>query len=348
MRQMEIDKFEYFAQKLNKIFDNLDSFCASVEFENRSSSNYDIDETVKKIKKIKTSKEDDGKATKEKTISYLYGHSICFITNDKVKGKFPISSKFLSNMIGIVKNQRDIHHSHVTGKTNGYAHNFCNLKSRENYYTIPVFAHNQFRFDFFLFLKGLRPSVWETTDIAIGGRNPTDVNFVIIRNQVRFIDTVKYFQQSLGSLGNSMTDTQRENVRKICRKFLAEKFMFLNDEDEKWVQDYLASGKGIIPYQMITNFDALNIQPEKDFFEYDNFYSILKEKNISMEEYQNVKNFFTILRLKTLGDLNRIYDFQDTAITKYSKADLHFFKNCLNTMPKSTIVLVLFRVVFID
>ena len=113
---------------------------------------------------------------------------------------------------------------------------------------MPVFAHNQFRFDFFLFLKGLRPSVWETTEIAIGGKNPTDVNFAIIRNQVRFIDTVKYFQQSLASLAESMTDTERENVRKICRKFLAEKLMFLNDDDEKRVLDYLASGKGMILY----------------------------------------------------------------------------------------------------
>ena len=108
MRQMGIDKFEYFAQKLNKIFDNLDSFCASVEFENRSSSNSDIDEIVEKIKKIKSSKDDDGKVTIEKTIAFLYGHSICFIPNDKVKGKFPISSKFLSKMIGIVKNQKII------------------------------------------------------------------------------------------------------------------------------------------------------------------------------------------------------------------------------------------------
>ena len=33
---MGIDKFEYFAQKLNKILDNLESFCASVEFKHRS------------------------------------------------------------------------------------------------------------------------------------------------------------------------------------------------------------------------------------------------------------------------------------------------------------------------
>ena len=169
-------------------------------------------------------------------------------------------------MIAIAKNQRVIHHSHVTGKILGYAHYFCNQKCKENYYTIPVMAHNQFRFDFFLFLKGIRPSVWETSDISIGGRNPTDANFAIIKNQVRVIDTVKYFQQSLGSLADSMTDTERENVRKICRKCLAEKLMFLNNEDEKWVLDYLVSGKGMILYQMITDFESLNIRPEKDFF----------------------------------------------------------------------------------
>ena len=192
MRQMGIDKFESFARKLNKILDNLDHFCASTEEKNRTSSNNsDIDEIIEKIKKIETSIEDNGKATKEKTIGFLYTHAISFKPTDKVKGEFPLSRKFLSNMVGIVKNQRDIHHSHVTCKIIGYAHNFCNLKYRENYYTIPILAHNQFRFDFFLFLKGLKPSVWQTTEISIGGKNPTDVNFAIIRNQVRFIDTVK-------------------------------------------------------------------------------------------------------------------------------------------------------------
>lgn len=94
-------------------------------------------------------------------------------------------------------------------------------------------------------MKGIRPSVWETSGIEIGGKNSTDVNFAIIRNQVRFIDTVKFLQQSLGNLADSMTDTERHNVRKICKRFLAEKLMFLNDEDEKWVLDYLASGKGM-------------------------------------------------------------------------------------------------------
>ena len=60
-------------------------------------------------------------------------------------------------------------------------------------------------------------------DISIGGKNPTNVNFAIIRNQVKFIDMVKYFQQSLTSLADSMTDNERKNVRISCRNFLADK-----------------------------------------------------------------------------------------------------------------------------
>ena len=111
-----------------------------------------------------------------------------------------------------------------------------------------------------------------------------------------------------------MTDIERANVRKNCRRFLAEKLMFLTDEDEAWVLDYLSSGKGMIPYQMITDFDSLKKVPKEDFFQKKDFYSELKEKDISDEEYQNVKKFFMLLRLKTLGDMNRIYNFQDTLI----------------------------------
>ena len=79
---------------------------------------------------------------KEKAIQYMYERSISFIPTAKVKGKYPVSSKFISNLIAIFKGQRDIHHSHITGKIIGYAHNFCNLRCKENYYTISVFAHN--------------------------------------------------------------------------------------------------------------------------------------------------------------------------------------------------------------
>ena len=208
MVRMRIDKFQDFSEKLNKILDQLDPFCASIESENIfSKNNPDINEIVDQIKKIKTTKEDEGKATKEKTIGFVYSHAIKFLLTNKVKGDFPMSEKILSNTIVIAKNDKVIHHSHVTCKIIGYAHNFCNLRCKKNYFTIPLLAHNRFRFEF---LKGIRPSVWETSHIAIGGRNPTDVNFAITRNQVRFINTIKFFQQSLGSLADSITNKERE------------------------------------------------------------------------------------------------------------------------------------------
>ena len=145
MKCMGIDNFEIYCKKLNKILDELDSFCDSIESEILSSSRIgeqdpEIENIIDRIKKIKTCREDESKATKEKTIAFLYQHAINFLPTEKIQGDFPISEKFLPNMISIVKNKFVIHHSHVTGNIIGYAHDFCNQRCRESYYTIPVFC----------------------------------------------------------------------------------------------------------------------------------------------------------------------------------------------------------------
>ena len=80
-------------QKLNKILDYLDSFCASVEVENRF-ENSEIAEIVEKIKKIKTSKEDDGKATKEKTIGFCMVDQFALYLLIMPRGKFQFLVNF--------------------------------------------------------------------------------------------------------------------------------------------------------------------------------------------------------------------------------------------------------------
>ena len=237
MYQMGISTFDIYFNKVNKILDCLDDFCEDLEQEHKMSllsnnSNPELEETVEQIKNIKIKGEEEKVVTKKKVLGFLYKQSINFLPTDKISssnnGCLTLSEKFLINLFYIYTDRHVVHHSHVTGKIIGHAHEYCNFQVRENYYTIPVIAHNQFRFDFFLFLKGLRPSVWETTDINIGGKNPTSINFAIIQNQVRFIDTVKYCQQSLASLASSMTNIERANVRKSCRRFLAGKLMFLS------------------------------------------------------------------------------------------------------------------------
>ena len=228
--------------------------------------------------------------------------------------------KFVSNIVAILKNLGCVHHSHMTGKIVGYAHSFCNEKVRENYYNIPVVAHNLFRFDFFFLMKGMTASVWKTRDIVIGGKNPTDINFASVGHQVQFIDTIKYFQQSLGALASSLTSLEKTAIYEESKKFLlsypeiARNFLSLNEEGREWVLNCLSSGKGTIPYQLITDFDSRNISPEKDFFEDCLFYSNMKDSMISWEDYQNVRKFYILLTLENLGELNRLYDFQDTII----------------------------------
>ena len=79
--------------------DELDAFIDSTESENiksikKDEENSEIEAIVEKILKIKTFREDENKATKEKTIGFLYQHSISFLPTDKIGREFPISKKF--------------------------------------------------------------------------------------------------------------------------------------------------------------------------------------------------------------------------------------------------------------
>ena len=215
---MGIAEFEDFIVKIKKLLACLDEFCESIEFENFKSNiegttNEEVDEIVADIMRIRTSanaktdKQDE--LTKKQVLGYLYKKSLHFLKNGNISLIAPYSNNFLSNLAAIAADKPAVHHSHVSGKVMGFVHDFCNQKVRENYYTIPVIAHNQFRFDFFFFVQGYRPTVWETTDIKIGAKNASNINFATIGNQVRFIDTIKYFQQSLTNLAGSMNDVEK-------------------------------------------------------------------------------------------------------------------------------------------
>ena len=69
-------------------------------------------------------------------------------------------------------------------------------------------------------IKGLRAGVGKTRDIVIGGKNPTNINFVHIGNQAQFIDTIKYFQQSLAALAGSLTSFEKAEISKACENYL--------------------------------------------------------------------------------------------------------------------------------
>ena len=235
--KMGINDFEVLFTKVKKVMDSVDEFCSSIESENLKNinsgeDNGDIEQIVEQIQNTCTYKGDTTKeCTKKKVIGFLYEKSKDFLPNENTDLKCPTSANFLTNLLSIHTNKPVVHHSHVSSKILGFVHDFCNLKVRENYYTIPVIAHNQFRF--FFFLKGIRPTVWETTQIKIGEKNASNINFALIGNQVRFIDTIKYFQQSLGNLAASMTDIEKNNIKETFERVLAYKLIFCENVEER-------------------------------------------------------------------------------------------------------------------
>ena len=60
--------------------------------------------------------------------------------------------------------------------------------------------------------------------------------------------------------------------------------------------------------------NSLNIKPEKDFFEYTQFFSSLNNKNIELDIYQDVKFLYKSLKMINLGDMNDLYNMQDVIL----------------------------------
>ena len=159
--------------------------------------------------------------------------------------------------------------------------------------------------------------MWRPGDIKIGGKNPTDINFASIGNQIQFIDTIEYFQQSLSALANNLTNKEKSAISRECGKFLrtdsqlSERFLLCMEEEKQWTLNYLLSGKGTIPYELTTEYDSLDIVLDNgDFFLPHSVYSNLKDTVLSDEEYENVKKIYKTMKLKNLGELNKIYIFR--------------------------------------
>ena len=170
-----------------------------------------------KIKNIRWDNRKDQKILQ--IISFVYSRIMDFPPNN-FEIKTVITKTFLDDVKNILLASHVIHHSHVTGNIIGYMHDFCNKKIRENQNPIPVFAHNLFSFNFFFVVKGRRLCVWRTKRLNIGRSNLTNVQYANIVSQVKFIDTIKYYQQSLSSLAKSTDENKKGNTGASCEKFI--------------------------------------------------------------------------------------------------------------------------------
>ena len=123
---------------------------------------------------------------------------------------------------------------------------------------------------FYFVVTGIRPCIWQAKPLNIGVFNLANVHYANIGVQIKFIDTIKYYQQSLVSLPYSADDTttqKKGSIRRSYQKFLAQNSTYFSifnsflDENQNWVLDYFSDGNGVKPYEKIKSCDDLDAAP---------------------------------------------------------------------------------------
>ena len=127
-------------------------------------------------------------------------------------------------------------------------------------------------------MKGLRQGVWRTENLSTGVTNLTNINFANISNQIKFIDTLKYYQQSLYCTDLYNYRGRKTKIQNECIKFtendqnLNKTFYSSSVEDCEWSLIICPLKKG--QFHMKARFDSLDIAPEDGvFFLPHHFYS---------------------------------------------------------------------------
>ena len=256
-----------------------------------------------------------------KIYAFVYDNLI-FLPKTDIEYDTITSDPFFIHVHRLIKGKIHLHHSHVTGQILGYAHDFCNTTVIEKTKPeISFIAHNFFGFDIFYFLKTYVATAWCSKKLNIGRTNLTHVNYGVIDNEIKLIDSMKYYQKSLAALSSTLALSEKENVENVTKQFFNQHhyfstiWLYLTSNIQKKILDIVTSGKGIIPYELIVQMESLLLTPDDDnFWHKTEFNSELKMQAVDDEAYENSKFLYQNLKMRHLGDLNDLYNFQDVVL----------------------------------
>ena len=75
-------------------------------------------------------------------------------------------------------------------------------------------------------MKAYIASAWCSKALNIGGTNLTQTNYGNISVKIKLIDSLKFYQRSLGELSSTLTAEEKIAVKKLAKKCLNEHFYF--------------------------------------------------------------------------------------------------------------------------
>ena len=199
-------------------------------------------------------------------------------------------------------------HCHLTGKYRGAAHNKCNLQYRKPKF-IPVVFHNLSGYDSHLFIKNLGvtegninciPNNEEkyisfSKDIVVDEYTNKAGKVVDVKQQLRFIDSLKFMASSLDKLV--------ENLDKNCCVNTGKFY--------KGKQLSLLMRKGVYPYEYASSCEIFNDEqlPPKEAF-----YSKLSDEDISDDDYKHALAVWEEFDMKTFKDYHDLYNVSDVLL----------------------------------
>ena len=144
----------------------------------------------------------------------------------------------------------------------------------------------------FFSVKGYHATAWGTKDLNFGGTNLTHVNYANIAGEIKFIDTLKYYQKRLSELDATLSEDKKNSVKQLTKQFFnkhsyfAEVWKYLGNSQKNKISE----GKGIIPYGRIVDMNSMFLTPENDvFFEKSEFCSDLKQNAMSDSDYEEIQ-----------------------------------------------------------
>ena len=192
-------------------------------------------------------------------------------------------------------------HCHLTGMFRGAAHNKCNLQYRMPKF-IPVIFHNLSGYDSHLFIKNLGVSegniscipnneekyISFTKTIVVNRYENKEGKEVLIKRDLRFIDSFKFMASSLSSLVNNLNKDKFTNMNKLFQgKHL----------------DMLLR-KGVFPYDHV---DCLQKLEETQLPPKEAFYSRLNDETITDEDYMHAQTVWKVFGMKTIREYHDLY-----------------------------------------
>ena len=180
-------------------------------------------------------------------------------------------------------------HDHLNGLYRGAAHNSCNLNANKfRYNFVPLYFYNGSKYDFHLIVKDLFSS--ETLQkLRINILCKTEEEYFSMQfGCIRILDAFRFFTPySLGFMGKTLKSDQCKILTSYNLKPL----------------------KGIYPYEYLTgDINRINeIMQEQKLPSYENFYSSLKQSNITKDDYAEAEKNWKELNCNTMYDYTMKY-----------------------------------------